>query len=140
MSHYAKVQTRLIDPDRIKEALCDVMTEYGITPDDIEMHGDAQTLIGYNGLSRNEKAHIIIRRKHLGRWMNDIGFVYNHDTGTYDGIIETTILNRDPNWHQKLTQRYAYHTTLHQMTEQGFTVAEEVEEDGTIHLVLQRGG
>ncbi len=38
----------------------------------------------------------------------------------------------------QIAQRYAYHATRAKLEEQGFTVADETEKDGRIHLVLRR--
>lgn len=40
---------------------------------------------------------------------------------------------------QQLTQRYAYHVAVEQLTAQGFALASETKQrDGQIHLVLRR--
>lgn len=38
-----------------------------------------QPLYGYQGDLRSDSAHVIVRRAHLGRASNDIGFLHQED-------------------------------------------------------------
>jgi hypothetical protein len=39
---------------------------------------------------------------------------------------------------KKIIQRYAYHAALAKLEQQGFTLANETQEKGRVHLVLRR--
>jgi hypothetical protein len=52
----------------------------------IEVHDEAQHLVGYQGDQRKDKANVIIRRKYVGGASNDLGFVLQED-GTYKAIV-----------------------------------------------------
>lgn len=57
-----------------KDALVKALVKMGFDKKEIEVHEKAQNLFGYRGDVREQKAHIIIRRKNIGRMSNDIGF------------------------------------------------------------------
>lgn len=75
--------------------------EMGFT--DVEVHEVPQALIGYHGDTRAEKAHIIIRRKHISRSSNDVGFFIRPD-GKIEAIISDYDRHRfDQKWLGRLT-------------------------------------
>lgn len=85
MSQFLKYTTKI----KNVQDLCEVLKEYCTHlqgQDFIEVHETPQNLYGYHGDMRQEKAHIIIRRKYVGGASNDIGFVRNPD-GTYSSIV-----------------------------------------------------
>jgi hypothetical protein len=82
MSHYTQVDTEFADKDYLIKALI----ESGFNPDCIEVHNIPQSLFGYQDDKRAEKANIIIRKAHVGRASNDLGFVKTPD-GTYRAIV-----------------------------------------------------
>lgn len=131
MSHYSRFQTKFVDRASLVKALADV----GYTC--VEQHTEAQHLHGYRGDQRADLAHIIVRRQFVGRMSNDIGFVEQAD-GSYQAIISDFDKRKhDTVWLQKLTQRYAVHATLSSLTEQGYELAQMVEDaNGSIRLVL----
>ena len=69
MSHYSEVQIELIDECCLVAAISRLGFERKV-----EVHETPQTLYGYQGDARSQKAHIIIRRQHVGRAANDLGF------------------------------------------------------------------
>ena len=71
MSKYKVTQTVLREAKPLVAALQAV----GYTKDQIEVHDEPQPLYGYRGDKRAEKAHVIIRRQHVGSASNDVGFV-----------------------------------------------------------------
>lgn len=79
MSKFIVVKEQFKD----KECLLNALKELGFK--EIEDCPEARTLYGYRGDQREEKAHIIIRRKHVGRLSNDIGFVKT--ASGYDMIV-----------------------------------------------------
>lgn len=80
MSRYNTVATQFKDRDCLVEALNDM----GYT--EVEVHEIAQNLYGYHDDMRQQKAHIIVRRKHISQSANDLGFLRNDD-GTYSQIV-----------------------------------------------------
>jgi len=106
---------------------------------DVEVHATAQRLVGVAGDEREQAAEVIIRRKHLGRLSNDIGFQRATD-GHFEAIISDYDLQKySPAWLQGLVRRYAYHSARAKLEEKGFAlVSEKTEGTGQIHLVLRR--
>jgi hypothetical protein len=133
MSHFTKLRTRITNADGLMKALADVGFK------NVEAHETAQHLYGYLGDARPQTAEVIVRRKHIGRMSNDIGFKRQAD-GTFEAIIsEYDRHNYSQAWLDRLTQRYAYHVARAKLAEQGFDlVSEEAQEGERIHLVLRR--
>jgi hypothetical protein len=80
ISAYAPFETEYND----QECLVAALAENGYP--EVEVHENAQPLIGYHGDTRVEVANIIVRRKNIGSSSNDIGFVKGTD-GKYKAII-----------------------------------------------------
>ncbi|MCA1593074.1 MAG: hypothetical protein LC754_10570 [Acidobacteria bacterium] len=55
--------------------LIEALQRCGWTKDQIEVHPEGAHLMGFEGSQRDEVAHIVIRRRHVGRLSNDLGFV-----------------------------------------------------------------
>jgi uncharacterized protein Smg (DUF494 family) len=133
MSHFTHIRTEIKHIDALVKAL----NEAGFKT--VEVHETAQPLYGYQGDERSDTAEVIIRRKHVGRLSNDIGFK-RQETGNFTAIISEYDRHKySQQWLNQLTQRYAYHAIMTQAPLQGFTVEqEETLEDGTIRVVVAR--
>jgi Protein of unknown function (DUF1257) len=133
MSHFTKLRTRITDADGLMKALADVGFK------NVEAHETARQLYGYQGDVRPQTAEVIVRRKHISRMSNDIGFKRQAD-GTFEAIISQYDRRQySQQWLDRLTQRYAYHVARAKLAEQGFDlVSEEAQEGEQIHLVLRR--
>lgn len=133
MSHFTSLTTALTDT----EALCAALADVGYR--DVEVHDVAQPLHGYRGDRREDTAHVIVRRTHVGRLSNDIGFFHRED-GRFTAVIsDFDRRTHDAAWMDRLTARHAYHVTAARLTDEGFHVAEETtERDGTVRMVLRR--
>ena len=70
MSHFVECQTKFRDP----EALVAALIECGFQEDQIEVHAEAVPLYGYQGDVRPQKAHVVVRREHVGTAANDVGW------------------------------------------------------------------
>lgn len=70
MSAYVGCETEINDLESLIEAL----VELGVPRDRIEVHEAARSLYGYQGDVRDQKAHVIVRRRDVGSASNDIGF------------------------------------------------------------------
>lgn len=77
MSHFSEFHIKMNDEKSLIAAL-ESMGFQG----KVEVHQTAQPLYGYQGDVRAQKAHIIIRKRHVGSASNDIGFERMAD-GTY---------------------------------------------------------
>nr|BFE60770.1 hypothetical protein GCM10020063_052960 [Dactylosporangium thailandense] len=133
MSHFTRVRTALRDPALLAKALAAVGLEQA------EVHDVAQTLYGYQGDARPERAEVIVRRARLGRMSNDLGFRRTVD-GTFEAIVSEFDRAQygDP-WLQRVTQEYGRAATLEYAEHNGFEVAgEERQSDGSIRLLLRR--
>lgn len=113
----------------------------------IQQHEQATNLEGYAGDKREDLAEIIIPRRHVGGAANDIGFKLNED-GSYGAIISAydsrsnsakkskfhDERSYNDKWLKKLNQRYAYHNLKEELSDQGFFIESESEENGQIFL------
>ncbi|WP_344286835.1 DUF1257 domain-containing protein [Streptomyces synnematoformans] len=119
------------------DALCAALADVGYG--DVEVHDTAQPLYGYRGDLRENTAHVIVRRVHVGRLSNDIGFRHEED-GRFSAVISDYDRHKHGTaWLDRLTARHAYHVTAARLTEEGFHLAEETtERDGTVRMVLRR--
>lgn len=133
MSHFTTMTTQLTDTEALRAALADVGYR------EVEVHDQPQPLYGYQGDRRADRAHVIVRRKHVGRLSNDIGFL-RQDDGTFLAVISDYDRARhDERWLGRLTARHAYHVTTKTLAEQGFdVVTETADRDGTVRMVLRR--
>lgn len=133
MSHFTAIATQIVSAKHLVQALSDL----GFA--EVEVYENPQPLIGYQGDTRENKAHVIIRKKHIGLLSNDIGFAQNAK-GTFDALISDYDRNEyDHKWMQKLTQRYAYHAATDMLKQQNFSmINEERAKDGTIRLTVRR--
>ena len=82
MSHFVECRTEFKDP----QALVAALVECGFRADQIEVHAESVALYGYQGDVRPQKAHIVIRRQHIGAGANDVGWERQTD-GTYRAWI-----------------------------------------------------
>jgi hypothetical protein len=126
------VQTQLRDTECLLAALCDM----GWSRDQIEVYIEAQPLYGYKGDVREQTAEIVIRRKFIGSYSNDVGFKKNDD-GFYEAIIsEYDRGSFNSQWTNKLTQRYTVHKTKKEYRKQGKRVLEEALPSGKVRLTV----
>ena len=68
MSAYTLIETQLVSEEHLVRALEDVGFEQ------VERHAAAQPLVGFEGLRREQRAEIIIRKRYLDAASNDLGF------------------------------------------------------------------
>lgn len=130
MSEYNVVDIGLEDQYCIVKAL----EELGYKP---QIHEKPKNLHGYQGDSRNQKAHIIIPRSQVGSASNDVGF--EKKDGKFIAHISEYDKNANTFKMDKLKQLYAKHKV------QKFVKANagkyslkntRVEKDGTIKIRL----
>jgi len=137
MSHYSEVQVEFRDG----AALVAALERLGFQGK-VEVHQEAQSLYGYRGDVRPQKAHVIIRRQHVGPAANDIGFERQSD-GTYRVWISEfdqspTGNNYGTVWQGKLKQAYGIEKARTEAKKRGYRVSEQKLDDGRVRLVLRR--
>jgi hypothetical protein len=135
MSHYSEVQIEFRD----RAALVAALNRLGFQGK-VEVHQEAKALYGYQGDRREQQAHIIIRRQHVGQAANDIGFQRQSD-GAYQAYISD--YDRDYNrynreWLGRLKQAYGVERAKAEAKKKGYRVTEQKQDDGRIRLVCRR--
>jgi hypothetical protein len=70
MSHYVECTPGFKD----RQALIEALVAVGFDRSQIEVHEEVVPLFGYQGDERAQRAHIVIRREHVGRAANDVGW------------------------------------------------------------------
>lgn len=133
MSRYCKVETQFTDRKALIASLIEVG---GWTTDQIEVCCTPINLVGFKNDIRQEKADIIIRRKHIGKLSNDLGFVLNNDN-CYEAIISEYDSRRfNKVWVGKLKGCYAYHKLRIDMEPQGRSVSRQRLPNGRQRLTV----
>ena len=129
MSEYTTIEVKIRDPKALGQALKELGYEY-------ESHDVPQSLYGYQGDERKEKANIIVRQKYVGSGSNDVGFVRESD-GNYTMIIskyDRSNAKSKSNFIDKLPQIYSKHAILRQVKSMGYTVRSKKSIDGKIKI------
>lgn len=133
MSHFTRVRTQLRDPELLAAALAAV----GFPATAVETHDTPQTLYGYQGDARPERAEVIIRRRHIGRLSNDIGF-RRRDDGTFEAIISDYDRRRyDQTWLTKLARAYGHAAALRYAKDNGYEITTDTLDDNGQRLFLR---
>jgi hypothetical protein len=133
LSRFCTIRTMFKDGDALIAAL---METGKWQSSQIEIHETPQHLYGYHGDQREEVAHVIIRRQHVGDSSNDIGFFKDED-GCYQGIIsEFDSRKYGKTWTGKLKGNYAYHTVCQQATRTGRTATRERMPNGRQRITV----
>lgn len=109
MSAYLTLMTPMTDEECVLAALADV----GFDRTKVERHESPAHLVGYQGDRREQTAHLVIRRKHVGGSSNDIGFL-NTPTG-YQALVSGYDHPRfGTGWLAQLHARYQVHAAAKQ--------------------------
>ena len=124
MSHFSRIQTRLVERDFLLQALHDL----GYEPQSGEL-----SVRGFGG--RQSPVEIRIASPNPGY---DIGFT--REAQGYTLVADWYGLpgfDRDA-FQKQVSSRYAYHAARARLEAQGFTLVSETQEGGEVHLVLRR--
>ena len=132
MSEYLVCDTQMDDLDVVLETL----EELGFPKSKVVVHATPVNLEGYRGDQRNQKAHIVIKRQHVGVGSNDIGFE-RQDDGSYKAWVSSYDRNRGLG--QEITggrmkRLYNKNKTLREAKRHGMRVQSCEEEDGKIRM------
>ena len=135
VSHYSEVAIEMAD----QACLVAALGRLGFQGK-VEVHSEAQSLCGYRGDVRPQKAHIIIRRQYVGSAANDLGFERQAD-GKYRAFISD--FDRSDNgyndaWLGRLKQAYGVEKARLEARKKGYLVTEKKLDDGRIRLVCRR--
>ena len=136
MSEYRKSETNFTDLDCLVESL----VAMGYKKEHIEVHEVAQQLIDFQGrpthyLDKNgDRAHVIVRRKHVGGAANDLGFHRGVD-GKYSAIISAYDSGKhNAKWLAGLKTNYAEKGLAKILKKQGFKYLGKKVVDGKIQI------
>ena len=133
MSHYVGIKLKIND----KTALIRALERLGFQ-DKVEVHEMPANLYGYQGDMRPDKAHIILRRVHVGPSSNDIGFIRKN--GCYEAIISEFDRHRyGDEWLGKLKALYGVERAKIECQKQGMRYVEETTEDNRPRLRIPVG-
>jgi hypothetical protein len=132
MSMYVTIQTEFNDLPSLVKALCEAGNW---TEQQIELHQEAQNLYGYHGDKREQVANVIIRREHIGRSSNDIGFV--KEDGKYKAIISEYDSGKfNKQWLASLKYYYSYHLLKSKLPQYGQRIQRTVNKNGRPMLTI----
>lgn len=125
MSHFTRIKTQMVQQEYLTRALSDLGYQWE--------QGDL-TIKGFAGA----RTHVAIKVSLPGS-SHQIGFKKSGDSfeivADWWGIRGTSRAK----FHQKVSQRYAYHAARTKLEAQGFIlVSEETQAEGRYHLVLRR--
>ena len=134
MSHFVECRTEFRD----RQALVAALVECGFQESQIEVHAEAVPLYGYQGDVRPQKAHIVIRRQHVGPAANDVGWERQPD-GTYRAwISEYDGRHRfDEAMQNRIRQEYAYQVISRQQRTRGRAVTRERLPGGELRVLIE---
>ncbi len=133
MSHYVECRPHFKD----RQALVDALLAVGFSREQIELHDEAVPLFGYRGDQREQRAHVVIRRQHVGPAANDVGWERLPD-GTYRAwISEYDGRHRfDAAMQNRLKQEYAYAAVARQQRSMGRTLERRMLPSGEIEVTI----
>ena len=138
ISHFTEIELAITDKDALLAALAEMGYE-----GKVEVHDVPITLYGYDDRPRNlhgreVQAEIVIRRTHLWRAANDIGFA-RRPGGTYLAYISEYDRQVQPDWYTRLLQVHGLHVARRKLQALGCTDYQITrQQDGTVVLCACR--
>lgn len=133
MSHYVECIPGFKD----QQALIEALVAAGFERNQIEVHEETVSLFGYQGDERPQRAHIVIRREHVGNAANDVGWERLPDGTFRSWISEYDARHRfNPQMQNRIKQEYAYHAVARQQRCLGRTVQRRELENGEIEVLI----
>ncbi|MCA9565358.1 MAG: DUF1257 domain-containing protein [Myxococcales bacterium] len=128
MSHFTTVKTKLKDLTCIKSAVEDLGLTFTEAQEGLKVRG-------YQGDSRMAKMVIKASNSYdIGLYQTENGYEMVAD---WWGIEVETGLKEEA-WVERFNQRYAYNKVIKEIKSRGFTLEEEVEEEGEIKMVVRK--
>ena len=133
MSHYVECRPRFKD----RQALVDALLAVGFSREQIELHDEAVPLYGYRGDRREQRAHVVIRRQHVGPAANDVGWERLPDGTHRAWVSEYDGRHRfDAAMQNRIKQEYAYSAVARQQHALGRTVERRMLATGEIEVTI----
>ena len=133
MSHFVEYKTEFRD----QQALVAALVECGFAADQIETHQEAVPLYGYQGDVRPQRAHVVIRREHVGTAATDVGWERQADGTCRAWISEYDGRHRfDQAMQNRIRQEYACQVIARQQRDRGRSVSRERLPSGEIELTI----
>ena len=105
MSAYITLMTPMTDQECLLAALADV----GFVHSKVEVHDSPVPLVGYEGASRAQTAHLVIRRQNVGSASNDLGFLAT-PTGFQSIVSDYDQQRYGASWLAQVSERYRAHS------------------------------
>jgi hypothetical protein len=142
MSAYSTNKTQFKDVALLRLALA----EMGFTGEMVEVNDTGKQLFDFQGTATHyteasgDKAHVIIRRRFIGRLANDIGFRRGAD-GHFEALLSAYDKSCGYNeaWLGKLSAAYARNGIIQKAQKQGLRFAGTVKKDGKTQLQFVDG-
>jgi len=132
MSKYSRVTTRFMNRIALKRALEAIFGAESV--EDCEV---AKQLYGYRGDLREERANLIVRRKHVGGSSNDLGWAWNEKTGVFESLVSEYDQGHARTRLEKLEQAYGVEVAKITAAEMGYNVlGVTIGEDGSVNLEI----
>lgn len=131
MSEYRILRTQFTSRHLMRQALQAAGTPFEECKPGKETH-----LFGYHGDVRPEAATFVVRRKHIGRLSNDIGWTWNgHEfeeiVSEYDQDVTRTTEIR-----KAVKREYAVAATISQARAKGYRIERQDQPTGEVQLVV----
>lgn len=127
MSHFTRLETKLVDRQHLLSALADLGYAYEEGDVSIGAYGGQRTAVDIRVPTRNPAYGMGFRREREGdafELVADWFGVREHDR---EQVLAS------------VTRRYAYRAAVDSLSQQGFgLVSEEQDDEGRVHLVLRR--
>jgi hypothetical protein len=133
MSKYKVIKTTFTDVDLLLEAI-----EAVGVPCEVAPPGELLPLYGYRGDRRPERANVVIRRRNISVGANDVGFAVQPDGSIGTIISEFDSHSRGQRMVNSITQQYAVLNVTRLAEAGGYTVCQEKDGVGAVHLRLTR--
>lgn len=135
MSHFSKIQTKISNKEFLVNALDKMKYQYSVGNHNCK---------GYQGITYPVEILITLPNTSYGiGFTNNNGFyelvadwygIHNVNSSDFIRNIEDEIVKIE----NKIKQQYAYETTVKSLINKGFTIAEESNDNGEIHIKLRR--
>ena len=134
MSHAVKME---VDFKQSQEHALVCALEVLVGEGNVEVHETPVNLKTYSGTVAEDlpKCHIVIRKKHLGRYVADAGYVRD-SKGGYEAYLDKDYYFKAPKM-DKISQEYAANVTTKNLKAQGYLI-KRTETNGKIRILASK--
>lgn len=133
MSEYRKLKTQFKSRIHLRRALKTLGIPFEECPSGRETH-----LYGHLGDERPEKATFVVRRKHIDRLSNDLGWHWNAKARCFEEVVSEydRSVHRCTEIRRGVKREYAVAATIGRARARGYRVRRVDQTDGTVQLVV----